>query len=185
MEKKKRVSRRAKYNEFYTPSADGKYMYTGKFMSFDLPPEGLKRLKVMYCVFTAAITVLFAVAGFGQYESGRVIYVALPFVINFLPIAFMISDVFKIVTGPAKMTLRQYDRSVVQLSGSTTAVIVFSIIAAAGDILYISLGGSGEKTAPEAGFIACCLLMAFASAVFKKLQKRVHFSEIANKTGSE
>lgn len=177
-ENKKKTNRRAKYNDLYVPGSDGEYYYKGNYWQFDLPEESLKRLKVIYCIFAGLLALMYILAGIGHYASGYIIYIALPFAIIFLPLAFAVSDVWKIATGPVKMTVRQYERSVEQLLHSTTAIIIFAAIALIGDVIFLIGGGAGEEYTSEVGFIAYCAGIIIVSTVFRKLQKKIKCIEI-------
>lgn len=183
MDKKKRTPRRSAHNELYTPAEGGGYNYIGSYWRYELAPAALRRMKLAYAGFTLVLALLFITGGVCDFASSRVAYVVLPFVGNFLPLAFMVGDVVRIAAAPEKMTVRQYERGVLQLRRCTVAVAVLSVISAVGDIVFIlaSAGEDGGSAVREIGFFAVCAALASLSIIFWKFQKKIKCLEIAEK----
>jgi hypothetical protein len=128
----------------------------------------LRRMKIGYVAFCAAIVVFYAAAGFLNTAGGHVVYVVLPYVLLFLPVALMVSDVYKFFTGNVEMTRKQYDHSFGQLGKVTLATVILAGLCAICETIYASL----HPAKNEFLFLASCILVFAASVGFNFMQKR-------------
>lgn len=169
---KKHPSYKDKYNKDYMRDDLGTYIYTGEYYMFDLPAGKLKRLKLIYFSISLVLLALFVAGGYVNNPGSRVIYVILPYITMFLPIAFMLSDAVKIIFSDNKMTYKQYNRSVLQLKRSVIALIVISAAAIAGETAYIVFNPFRVIFSSEIPYFLVCVVIFFISVIFNLIQRK-------------
>lgn len=167
---KKYPSKKDKYNADYVQNESGKYVYTGVYYSFNLSSGKLKFLKIVYFLISLFMFALFAAGGFLNTPGSRIMYVILPYVLMFLPLAFILSDTVKIILSENRMTYKQYDRSVLQLKRACIALIAVSGIALAGEIIHLFTGGKSGILSLEVPFLIICITICCFSIVLLILQ---------------
>lgn len=150
----------------------GNYVYTGVYYMYDLPAGKLKLLKFTYLSISLVLAILFTAGGYINNPGSRVIYVILPYITMFLPIVFMLSDAVKIIFSDNKMTFKQYDRSVLQLKRSGTALIVISAAAIAGEISYLIFNGASAVLSSEIPYFLVCFAIFSISVAFNFIQRK-------------
>jgi hypothetical protein len=157
-----------KYVADYEKNGTGDYIYTGQYYFLECSGSELRRMKIGYAAFSAAIVVFYAFAGFLNTAGGHVVYVVLPYVLLFLPTVLMIADVYKFITGNVKMTRKQYDHSFGQLNKATLAIEILAGLCTVCETIYVSL----HPAKNELFFLGSCILMFAASVGFNFMQKR-------------
>jgi len=162
---------RWKYVDDYEFDSAGGCVYKGDYYCYDMPPQKLVRMKIIYAVLALFSAAAYVSMGFLNVGSSRVLYVALPYAAMFLPMAFMGADVFKIITAKEKMTQKAYNHSVVQLKGVTIAVMILAGLSLAGDVLFLAINGIYAMN-NEIIYILGCLLIVAVNIVFLHLQRK-------------
>lgn len=160
------------YNKDYVRNDLGSCIYTGAYYMYDLPAGKLKWLKFTYFSIALVMLVLFVAGGYMNNPGGRVIYVILPYITMFLPIAFMLSDTVKIVFSDNKMTYKQYNRSVLQLKRSCVALIVISAASIAGELSYLVFNDSHAIFSSEIPYLLVCFTICSISIIFNFIQRK-------------
>ncbi|NLG37251.1 MAG: hypothetical protein GX549_04490 [Clostridiales bacterium] len=160
---------RGKYSGDYERDSSGEYRYKGERYRSKASP-GLRALCAMEA---AALAAAFVLAGLMDNAASRIVYIALPYAASALPIAFIAADVFKILLHRSDLTRRQYDGSVGQLGKAAPAALLMSVIAAAGDTVFLLTRLPSRGRTEEFLFLALCAVMAALSGHLTALQRRI------------
>jgi hypothetical protein len=161
---------RRKYLDHYALGPDDKYSYTGVHFRFDMPAGLLKRTRIIYIILAAATAAIYVAGGLPDMEGNRILYVMLPYIVTFLPLAFMVIDTVKIAFLPDMFTEKQYDRSVLQMKRSSIAVLAAACLAFIGDIVFIFAQCPVNSRIGEIPFLICCLSVISLDAVLIIMQ---------------
>lgn len=167
-----RPHRKDIYNKDYMRTDQGSYVYTGVYYMYDLPAGKLKLLKLAYLSISLVLAILFTAGGYLNNPGSRVLYVILPYITMFLPIAFIISDTVKIIFSDNKMTFKQYNRSVLQLKRSVIALIAISAAAITGEISYLIFNGTKALLSSEIPYFLVCFAIFCISVAFYFIQRK-------------
>lgn len=168
---KRHPSYKDRYNKDYVQDDLGSYLYTGDYYMYDLPAGKLKLLKFVYLIVPLVLLALFLAGGYVNNPGSRVIYVILPYITMFLPIAFMLSDAVKIIFSDNKMTFKQYNRSVLQLKRACIALMIISASAILGDAIYMGFRG-GQSSALEMPYFLICFAIFSTGIIFHFVQRK-------------
>jgi uncharacterized membrane protein len=149
-------------------------VYRGNYFEFALDVEGIVHFR-RYCVLLlAAIVVLHISGGFVGNRGMYQFYVALPYVIAFVPLLFMTAGVLRL---PKKK--RKYRREEIGLSFDRmkTASIILMIslgIGVLGEITFLLFGSVGGQGVLEYLYLTLEALAAAAVYLLISLQRQIH-----------
>jgi ABC-type dipeptide/oligopeptide/nickel transport system permease subunit len=144
--------------------------YTGKVYKLDLGEGEKNAYKFKFLAGTFIIFVSGIYNGLTDTTLNRVMYVAVPLVITYLPLAFLIMSVYKIVVGVTSYSEREYNRTVRRLTFLNVMILVFSAIGELGAIAYLISAGSAEMNDVLYGGLAA--LMGLSAFYLYKLSKK-------------
>ena len=154
--------------------ADGKetYIYTGPRFNVDLPAKRLLRYRVICWLMPVLGFLIFIGSGISDPQGLRQMYIVLPFIALFMPLALLIGDAYKVTTANKNMERKEYARSIVQMRRCSVAVVALSgivfIAQAAFMIFGLDVVSVKEYYLLIGTFILACLFF-----VFYRWQKRI------------
>lgn len=109
-------------------------------------------------------------------DGSRVFYVVLPYVLQFLPIAYTVMSSVSLYPKDI-LTVVQYEKSYVRIKASGTWILILSIAGSIGDIIYI-FGKYGNKIELELTFLICNFAMAILAIIILRIHNRIKFKII-------
>lgn len=174
--------RRRAYLDDYVKNAAGEYVYTGDHMVLAGGTKALKTFLVKSGAAVLAIALLFLGMGFVQASGTRVVYVVLPYIAAFLPIAFSVSDIFKLAPSKGKQTIHAHETSFRQLGRCALAIAVLALATAAAEGAYLLFV---LHSAPQGDllFLAGACLMAAAGGALCAMNRAVIWVREEKKSG--
>ncbi len=167
--KRKRIL--ADYERQTGPDGKDKYIYTGPMFSLDLPPAHRRRYLCICWLVPAVVLALFVGMGLLDTEGLRRMYIALPFVGVFMPLALLFGDAYKLTVAKSEMQRAEYERSVEQMRRCTVSGLVLSGIVFLGQASLMLFGGF--TTWVEVMFLLCAGVQAALFFFFYRSQKKV------------
>ncbi|UZQ86325.1 hypothetical protein ODU73_000750 [Thermoclostridium stercorarium] len=127
-------------------------------------------------LISAIMAVLFFYMGLLNNDGSRVFYVVLPYVLQFLPIAYTVMSSVSLYPKDI-LTVVQYEKSYVRIKASGTWILILSIAGSIGDIIYI-FGKYGNKIELELTFLICNFAMAILAIIILRIHNRIKFKII-------
>jgi len=140
------------------------YEYKGDYFRYDISDEKLLKVRAIYAAATFACAALFVAAGLLNTQGTRRLWVALPYVFMFLPIAFMAYDSVKQFSAPRDMTEKDRDSIVSEFSKATLALTILSGVALIGTSVFLLTEKVSELAIELVflGFIMIVFALSFA-----------------------
>ena len=167
MAEQKKKKGRAARADLYVPQAGGGFRYIGKYYRFaegqELTVKKWTLIRTALCVITGL-----AVLGSGLLNSPgmhNTAYVIIPFMGSFICAVAMIWAAGRAAYHGVPLKEYVFDATVLRLKGLTIAQAVFSVLAAAGEILFLFLSSEEEKRIAAAISFAALQLVACAAAL--------------------
>ncbi|MGI6150431.1 MAG: hypothetical protein ACOYIR_00525 [Christensenellales bacterium] len=132
------------YSEQYevTPQLGGgriKYevTYKGDYFRYGVPDKKLLNIRILFLAVTLACAALFVVAGLLDTVGTRRLWVALPYVGMFLPVAWMLYACIKQFFAKRDMTEKEHDSVVGDLKKATLGLVITSGLTFAGTAVFL------------------------------------------------
>lgn len=163
-----------------TPQLSGKrgrwlkydYAYKGDYFRYDVSDKKLLRIRILCAAVTLVCAALFVAAGLINTTGTRRLWVALPYVFMFLPIAFMIYDCVKQFFAKREMTEKERDSVVAEMRKATLGLVIASGLTVAGTAVFL-LTERASELAGELTFMGMMLLVFILSFVLWKYQRSI------------
>lgn len=165
--------------------ADGKerYVYTGPGFEALLMGRGRVRFLLMcWLVPVLSLAVLVAV-GLLDNDGARRVYIVMPYMILYFPLALLVGDAYKISTGRRRMERREYEKSYLQMRHCTVAVIVLSLVLVVGTAVLLITAGSGTVRR-EYFFMLGIFAILVTFVLFLRAQLRVQWKSDGSADGA-
>lgn len=149
--------------------------YIGEYYVSQLSGKELTKRKV-YCLALALCSDITMISmGLINTVGSRVAYVALPYVILFLPSVYCLMGAIRFVTAKDKLEHASYDRSVNRIRKSATGQIILSAMAVIGDIICLFSIKNLEKLLLEAVFLCGMAVILILSILMLRIIKKPCF----------
>ena len=147
--------------------------YIGKYYTCCLSKTNLKRMKFYYLTLVLCSSATAIGAGFINNLGSSIVYVALPYVSLFLPIAYSLMGTIGFINSNEKLTQALYDKTKIRIRRATIWQMLLSVVAILGDVFFILFGVDKDLLQEELAFLGCMILVFLINVLFIKLQKRV------------
>lgn len=154
-------------------------VYKGNYFIPDMPEDELQKYKVSFIVLSLIMTALFIAMGLLNNDGTRVLYVALPYAILLLPVAFMFTGAVYFYRFKEKLTRQEYDQSYIRIKAYGMAVLYLSIACALGN-LFVVLTGRTLTPGKDILFILMSAAIAFLAFLAVQIHKKVKFKTVSN-----
>jgi hypothetical protein len=143
-------------------------VYRGEYFEFDLDENGIFDFRKKCFLLLAAITLLHVGGGFVGNQGMYQFYVALPYVLAFLPLMYMAMSILRL-----PKTKRRYRRDEIGLSFDrmkTTSILHMILLVAGilGEIAFLLFMSDGSQNMLEYLYLA---LITFASVAVYSLNR--------------
>jgi hypothetical protein len=146
--------------------------YIGEYYISRLSGKELTKRKV-YCLALALCSDIMMIGiGLINTVGSRVAYVALPYVILFLPSVYCLMGAVRFITAKDKLEHTAFDRSVNRIRKSATGQIILSAIAVIGDIICLFSIKNLEKLFLEAIFLSGMIVILILSILMLRIIKK-------------
>lgn len=155
-----------------------KVIYTGKYYVADMPKNDERRYKLCLVIIPFLIAALFIFMGLLNNDGSRVFYVVMPYILQFLPISYMIISAVLLYINE-QLTEMQYDKSFIRYKSSATGVLILSFAAIMGEIVFV-LKGSGSTPELELIFLICNIIIALSAVATLQIHKKMKFKTKEN-----
>lgn len=147
--------------------------YIGKYYISCLSKTDLKKMKFYYLALVLCSSATAMGAGFLNNPGSRIVYVALPYVSLFLPIAYSLMGTIGFIRTDEKLTRVLYDKTKVRIRRATIWQILLSVLAILGDVVFILYRIDKNFLQKELVFLGCLVLVLLLNILFVQFQKRV------------
>lgn len=147
--------------------------YIGKYYTTSLSKTDLKRMKFYYLALVLCSSATAMGAGFLNNPGSRMVYVALPYVSLFLPIAYSLMGTIGFISSKEKLTQASYEKTKVRIHRATIWQILLSSITVLGDIAFVQFRIDKKLLEKELAFIGCIVFVLLLNVLFIQFQKRV------------
>jgi hypothetical protein len=152
------------------PSGRMAYTYQGPRYTLGLDERGRAGYRMLSLLVAAAVVALFVLAGLSHSSGGRVMYVAVPYVLEFFPICMLVGGAIQALCMPGVLT-RAGLKSFKDQAAHAMGLFILSAIAGVGQCVYtLTQGVSGFR---DWAFVACCALACAASWLLWRVNTRV------------
>lgn len=147
--------------------------YMGKYYICQLDEKKLIRYKIYYLILILCSGATAIGVGFLNHPGSRVVYVALPYVSLFLPIAFNLMGTIGFMYSDKRLEWVTYDKTKIRIRRSTICQIALSCMTCLGNIVFTLLKGSKDTLLINLAFTGGILIILALSIASLKLQQRV------------
>ena len=148
-------------------------VYRGDYFDINLEPQALKRFKLITLALTLTIIGLHIGAGFVGNAGMYMFYVAMPYVVAFFPLIYLIAGALRL-----PWEKRSYKRDEVNLSfdrmrTSAITLLVFLVISMLGEGVFLVFVSKGIVPTKELLFLAIEILSAAPTIIIILLERKV------------
>lgn len=155
-----------------------KVVYTGEYYKTDLLKEQEQKYKICLVLIPVIMAALFIYMGLLNNDGSRVFYVVMPYVLQFLPIAYMIISAVSFF--PKNMlTVAQYDKTYMRIRTSGTWILILALASILGEILYI-VRGYGNTLELEIIFLVCNIIISILAFITLRIHAKIKFKMVQN-----
>ncbi|MGF7142875.1 uncharacterized membrane protein YbjE (DUF340 family) [Anaerotaenia torta] len=142
--------------------------YTGKYYIARHSEAELRKIKRYSLTLTLCGMLAMAGAGMLNTNTGRVMYVALPYACLFFPVVFNLLGAVKFLTVGDKLEFAAYDKSVNRIRRSSIGQLVLSSITVIGSLCFFFFGEKTERIAEEIVFLGSMVLVFLCGIILLK-----------------
>lgn len=174
---KKRRKGQADLNDFHR-DLNGNYTYEGTLLTYDTPDLPRKRAMALLWLLCGAAMVLLLIAGFlpAPGATGQILIV-LPFACAFVASVSVCWALARLTSGGDPLRGYVYEGTVEKLPMRMVLTIVFSVVAAVGESIYLFSNGAQVGALFAVLFLLCHILAAAAILVAYKILKKMRWVE--------
>lgn len=157
-------------------SQDGlrkKVVYQGDYYSATVPAEKMNRYKAALKGASLVIALFFIGMGFINNDGSRVFYIILPYAVLSLPIFFMLISSIAFGRTKDKLTVPEYDKTVLRIRTAAIAAFISAAAGAVGGLTFILSGKSGtpgQEIIFMVGYLAIAVCAFLSIQIHKKVQ---------------
>ncbi|NLX76750.1 MAG: hypothetical protein GXZ01_05150 [Clostridiaceae bacterium] len=148
-------------------------VYTGDYYITDMPGNLERRYKICLLLIPVIMAVLFIGAGFLDNDGSRAFYVVMPYVIQFLPISFMIISAVSFYPK-SKLTVVQYEKTFKRIGIAGIWVLILSFASVLGEVVFL-LAGHGNTPEQELVFLVCSIITAVSAVAALRIHGKIRF----------
>lgn len=146
--------------------------YKGDYFRYDVSDKKLLQMRLLFAAAALLCIALFVGAGLLNTEGTRCMWVVLPYVALFLPLAFLAYDVVKQFFASRDMTERERDSVVTELKTATVGLVIVSGIASLAAAIFLLVGKTVNPT-KEWLFLGMMVFLFIISFALWKYQKSI------------
>lgn len=151
-------------------------VYTGDYYITDMPQNQGRKYKMFLLLTSVVMALLFLYMGLLNNDGSRIIYVAMPYMLQFLPISYMIISVISFYPK-YKLTVVQYEKTFTRIRTAGTWVLILSLAGILGEIIFI-FRGYGNTLKQELAFLSCNIITAICAIVVLQLHSKIKFKTV-------
>lgn len=160
-----------------------KAVYIGSYYTPDMPLNEERKLKVLLLFTSIIMAVLFICMGFLNNDGSRVFYVVMPYVLQFLPISFMIVSTLSFYPKN-KLTEIQYEKTFTRIRTSCTGILILSFASILGEIIFI-YRGAGNTPKLELLFLVINIVSTIFAIISLQIHKKIKFKSASDENFTE
>lgn len=146
--------------------------YKGDYYRYDVSDEKLLRIRILFLAAAVVCAALFVTAGLLDTTGNRRMWVSIPYVCMFLPVAMMVYAAIKQFFARREMTEKERDSVVGDLKTATVGLMVTSALTAAGTLVFL-LTEQVFETAKELAFLGLALFMFIIAFAMWRYQRSI------------
>ena len=146
------------------------WTYRGSYYCMPLSGRRLRLLKSGLLLLAAVQAVLLFLAGYGNPDGLRRLYVVMPFLIVLFFVGRNLLQAITFLVTPDRMTRRQSENTVIGMALSAKVMFFCAAVLALTQVIFMIL--SGDSDAPESITLIATLALMLASALEGWLLRR-------------
>lgn len=147
--------------------------YIGKYYVCSLNEIELRKYKIYFLTLALCSSITVIGIGFLNNPGSRILYVSLPYVSLFLPMAYSLMGTVGFMTSGKRIELPKYDKTKMRIYRSTIWQIALSGITIGGDLIFFFLNKNIKMLQKEMLFVVGIILILVINIIFLQLQKKV------------
>lgn len=148
-------------------------VYRGDYFEFSLDAEGILRFRRTCVGLLAAIVIFHISGGFVGNRGMNQLYVALPYVIAFFPLIYMVMGVFRLPKEQRKYRRDEIGLSFESMKTASIVMLIFIGIGVLGEIIFLLFVSDGDQLLLEVLYLALETLAVSAVFYFIFSQRKV------------
>lgn len=153
-------------------------IYIGNYYKTDMPKDLERKYKACLILMPVLMAILFVGMGLLNNDGSRVFYVVMPYILQFLPISYMIISAFSFYRN-SKLTVIQYDKTYTRIKTTGTGVLILSFASIIGEVIF-ALKGNGKTPTLELIFLVCNISIAVLAVVTLHIHSKIKFKTEPN-----
>ncbi len=148
--------------------------YKGDFFKLSISEADFQIFKSRCVALAIVIAVLHVLGGFINNAGMRQFYVALPYVIVFFPLLYLLIGVFRLPKPKQKYYRHEIGLSFNRVKKASRILLIVSAIGFIGEIVFIIFASAGSPMRLELPFLLTGLLVMVGAFFIISLQKRIN-----------
>lgn len=166
------------YTQFERLNGKGRVVdeicYTGMYYILPFDEKEKKKTNLVNIGYTMALVIFQAAAGMVNQDSSRTFWIVYPYLLLFLPLAYLCLGVISYFGDPLRMQRAQYETGLVRIRRSLTGAMTLAGVSAALDILYIVLHHGEIQLGRELLYLLCHGLFLSTAFLYGRYYKRTY-----------
>lgn len=150
-------------------------VYRGSFFEINLTGQDLGKFKRNSMLWFVAVFVLHMGAGFLVNRGMYQLYVALPYVLVFLPEYYLAAGIFRLPKDRRKFRRDEIELSFTRIKKASTFLLVLISVLGLAELIFI-VGWAVEMSAQEVFFLLLITLAGVGAYILFRLQKTVQIT---------
>lgn len=170
------------YSRYHRLTGKGRVVedvaYVGEYYIVDFENEKVKqRITLINIIFAVLLAALLIGAGLVNTQSSRTIWIVAPYLLTFMPTAYMLIGAVEYKTVGLKMQRVQYELTLLRMKRSAIGIMVLAIINVVLDIVFIIKQHEKISVTSELVYIAINVCMIIVVLVFAKYYNK-YFAKV-------
>ena len=147
--------------------------YTGDYYILKISESEKKKTKLWNFAFSIGIFSFLIIAGLLNQDSSRTAWIVFPYLMIYIPSAYLMRGSIAYVTMPKRMQKIQFDNSIARMKHSGIGILILTLISMCLDILYMFLHYKNINWGRESlYFLAHVLILALTFLFGKYYDKK-------------
>lgn len=147
--------------------------YVGDYYIFPFDEKQKKKKSMVVMIFVLFLFGIQIAAGLLNQDSSRTSWIVYPYLMIFVPIAYMFMGAATFCRVPVRMQKVQFETGIERCRRSAIGILILSIFSLILDIVYMILHRAGLHWGRELLYAGCHLMLIVLILVFGKYYNKV------------
>lgn len=159
--------------------------YVGDYYILPFDEKQKKKTSVIVLLFTLLAFGMILLAGLINQDSSRTVWIVYPYLLMFIPVAYMFMGAMTYVRVPLKMQKVQFETGIERCRRSAIGVLIFTAFSMLLDIVYMVVHRADLHWGRELLYAGCHVALVMGIVIFGKYYNKTFSGIRTEKSGNK